>query len=71
MPTGYGYPYRASDNWVLNYMIHNLTPAPYQVWITYDLDFIPSTAPAAQRHHSRCDRSGWTSRTAASTRCST
>src|SRR5262249_44842005 len=22
LPTGYGYPFRASDNWLLNYMIH-------------------------------------------------
>jgi plastocyanin len=49
LPTGYGYPYRASDNWVLNYMIHDLTPGPYQVWITYDLDFVPSSSPTAQQ----------------------
>ena len=29
-------------------MIHNLTPKPNQVWITYDIDFIPATSPAAQ-----------------------
>src|SRR5262245_59960960 len=28
-------------------MIHNLFPNPEQVWITYDLDFIPADAPAA------------------------
>ena len=49
LPTGYGYPYRASDNWLLNYMIHDLTPGPYQVWITYDIDFVPTTSPAAQQ----------------------
>ena len=29
-------------------MIHNLTPVEDQVWITYDIDFIPATAPQAQ-----------------------
>jgi plastocyanin len=49
LPNGYGYPYRASDVWVLNYMIHDLTPGPYQVFVTYDLDFVPSSSPAAQQ----------------------
>ena len=46
-PAGYAYPYRTTDRWYLNYMIHNLTATPYQVSITYDVDFIPATAPAA------------------------
>jgi hypothetical protein len=46
-PHGYGYPVGASDTWVLNYMIHNLTAKATQVYITYDLDFVPATAPAA------------------------
>lgn len=49
LPTGYGYPYRASDNWVLNYMIHDLTPGPYEVNVTYDLDFVPASSAAAQQ----------------------
>ena len=48
LPQGYGYAYKAADKWLINYMIHNLTPTPDQVWITYDIDFIPATAPAAQ-----------------------
>ena len=47
LPVGYGYAYHASDNWVVNYMIHNLYPIEQQVWITYDVDFIPGTDPAA------------------------
>ena len=47
LPTGYGYPYHASDRWVVNYMLHNLYPIDQQVWITYDIDFIPATAAAA------------------------
>ncbi|HEY1566673.1 MAG TPA: hypothetical protein VGF68_06625 [Solirubrobacteraceae bacterium] len=46
-PHGYGYPVGASDVWVLNYMIHNLTNHAAQVYITYDLDFVPATSPAA------------------------
>ena len=46
-PRGYGYPVGASDTWVLNYMIHNLTSKSAQVYITYDIDFVPATSPAA------------------------
>jgi plastocyanin len=46
-PPGYGWRYRTSDSWVMNYMIHNLTPTPTDVYITYDLDFIPDGSPAA------------------------
>src|SRR3954451_15855964 len=31
----------------MNYMIHNLTPTPTQVYITYDIDFLPDSEPAA------------------------
>jgi plastocyanin len=48
LPPGYGYQYKATDKWLINYMIHNLWPDPNQVWITYDIDFIPATSPAAQ-----------------------
>ncbi len=48
LPSGYGYAYKASDWWIINYMIHDLTPAPYKIWITYDIDFIPATSPAAR-----------------------
>jgi plastocyanin len=47
MPEGYGYAYKASDRWLINYMIHNLLPEPDQVSMTYDIDFIPATAPEA------------------------
>ena len=45
LPAGYGYPYKATDVWVINYMLHNLLATPDEVSITYDLDFIPKTAP--------------------------
>ena len=44
---GYGLHYQPSDNWIMNYMIHNLTPVPTKVYITYDVDFVPDTEPAA------------------------
>jgi hypothetical protein len=47
LPVGYGYSYKATDKWTFNYMIHNLWPDEQQVWVTYDLDFIPATSPAA------------------------
>jgi hypothetical protein len=46
-PEGYGYHYRPKDQWLMNYMIHNLTPTPTKVFITYDIDFLPDSAPAA------------------------
>jgi hypothetical protein len=49
MPRGYGYPIAASDHWVLNYMIHDLTPRARKVYITYDMDFVPMTSPRAKR----------------------
>ena len=48
IPEGYGYEYKASDTWFLNHMIHNLTPVPTQVYMVYEIDFIPKTSPKAQ-----------------------
>ena len=47
LPDGFGYRYRASDLWVLNDMIHNLTPEPMTLYATYEIDFIPDSAPEA------------------------
>jgi hypothetical protein len=47
-PQGFGLHYKPQDNWIMNYMIHNLTPVPTKVFITYDIDFVPDTEPAAQ-----------------------
>jgi hypothetical protein len=46
-PHGFGYPIATKDHWVLNYMIHNLTDRPFKVYITYNMDFVPATSPAA------------------------
>jgi plastocyanin len=42
---GYGYPYKATDHWLLNYMLHNQLSKPDKIWVTYDLDFVPATSP--------------------------
>jgi plastocyanin len=47
MPPGYGWLYRTSDSWLMNHMIHNLTPSPAVVYITYEMDFVPLSDPAA------------------------
>jgi plastocyanin len=46
-PPGYGYAFHTKDRWVLNYMLHNLTSDPEKLWLTYDLDFLPASDPAA------------------------
>lgn len=47
LPRGYGYRYRTSDQWILNYMIHNLWPTATKVWVTYDIDLVPADSPDA------------------------
>ena len=47
-PKGFGLHYKPEDVWIMNYMIHNLTPVPTQVYITYDIDFVPDSEPVAQ-----------------------
>ncbi len=46
-PRGYGYAVGGHDRWYLNYMIHDLTARPAVVYINYDINFVPATAPAA------------------------
>jgi len=46
-PPGYGYRYDPSDPWLMNYMLHNLEPTKDRVYITYDIDFLPASEPAA------------------------
>ncbi|MHB8671507.1 MAG: cupredoxin domain-containing protein [Acidimicrobiales bacterium] len=48
IPAGYGYRVHPTDEWVLNYMLHNLTPSTYEVFITYDLDWVPLATATAQ-----------------------
>jgi hypothetical protein len=48
LPRGYGYPLKRSDGLLLNYMIHNLTPVPTQVYMVYEVDFVPKGSRAAR-----------------------
>jgi hypothetical protein len=41
-PGGYGLKVLGSDQWSLDYMLHNLTPVKEHVYITYDLDYTPA-----------------------------
>lgn len=47
-PPGYGYPSSPDDVWIMNYMIHNLTPTPTQVYLTYELDYVTADDPSAK-----------------------
>jgi plastocyanin len=47
-PPGYGYPVKGTDVWLLNYMIHNQTPVPDTVWVTYDVDYVPADVAAGR-----------------------
>jgi hypothetical protein len=48
LPPGYGYQFKSTDHWILNWMLHNNTPDPEPIWITYDIDLIPASSAAAQ-----------------------
>jgi hypothetical protein len=45
-PLGFGYRYAPKDKWVLNYMLHNLEPTEAQVYLIWDIDFVPAAAAA-------------------------
>jgi len=49
IPAPYGYPVKASDHWIINYMIHDLTNKPYRVYLTYDVDFVPLHSKLGKR----------------------
>ena len=40
-PRGYGMPVAASDTWLLLYMVHSAVVDPMEVYIIYDVDFVP------------------------------
>ena len=48
LPKGFGWRHEPDDAWVLNHMIHNLLPNRDRVYLTYTLDFIPDSSPAAK-----------------------
>ncbi len=40
-PKGYGMPVKATDTWLLLYMVHSAVSQPMETYITYDIDFVP------------------------------
>ncbi|HEX8065229.1 MAG TPA: hypothetical protein VF520_01750 [Thermoleophilaceae bacterium] len=40
-PRGYGMPIKATDQWLLLYMVHSAVQTPMELFITYDVDFVP------------------------------
>lgn len=47
LPDGFGYRYTPQQSWLINYMIHNLTRRADDVYITYEIDFVPDSSPLA------------------------
>jgi hypothetical protein len=43
-PRGYGMPIKATDTWLLLYMVHSAVSQPMVTYITYDIDFVPKAA---------------------------
>ena len=49
LPSKFGYRYEPTDLWLLNYMLHVLVTQSFDVRVTYDLDFVPDSAPGRLR----------------------
>lgn len=48
LPPGYGMKVGGSDQWMLAYMLHNLTPRAEHVYVVYDLDYVPAAQAESQ-----------------------
>ena len=70
-PKPFGYRYEASDGWLLNHMIHNLTPVASKVKLVYEIDFIPDGTQGRPGHARGATDLDGRARTAASIRSST
>ena len=46
-PRGFGMPIKRTDQWQLLYMVHSAVQNPMEVYITYEIDFVPAGSPAA------------------------
>jgi plastocyanin len=47
LPQGFGKHYDPGQSWMMVHMIHDLLPNPTDVYVTYDMTFVPDTDPAA------------------------
>ena len=50
LPRPYGYPVSSSDVWAINYMLHNETSQTKEVWVQYDIDWIPASSPTGDAY---------------------
>ena len=46
-PEGYGMKVKGTDEWGLLYMVHNATTEVEEVWISYEIDYVPAAAAEA------------------------
>lgn len=47
LPEGFGWRYTPDQQWLMNDMVHNLVPSTTKVYITWTIDFVPDSSPAA------------------------
>ena len=47
LPAGFGWRYEPSQRWLMNHMVHDLVPNEADIFITWEIDFVPDSAPAA------------------------
>ena len=45
LPSPYGYPINPSDQWVINYMLHNETPQTRVLYVTWEVDMVDKNSP--------------------------
>lgn len=48
-PRGFGLELSGRENWGLVYMLHNQVAKPEQVYLTWQVDFVPASSPASIR----------------------
>ena len=51
LPRGFGWRSLPTDTWLINDMLHDLTPEPATVYVVWRIDFVPLTAPSAASIH--------------------
>ena len=49
LPRPYGYYVKATDQWVISYMLHNETAQSRELYITYEIDWIPAGSRLGRR----------------------
>ena len=49
LPRPYGYLVKPSDQWMVNYMLHNETSRSHELYITYEVDWIPADSRLGKR----------------------